>query len=128
MKLILDTCSLLWWWAEPEKLSLRCSSLIQDSANAIWISAGSAWEISTKYRIGKFPIGARIISQWEERLSEDGFRKLPISCAHALRAGSLPGNHRDPFDRIIAAQAIMESFCVATPDRAISSLGAECAW
>ena len=128
MKLLLDTCSLLWWWAEPDKLSPRCLSILQDPANEIWVSAGSAWEISTKYRIGKYPNGARIISQWEERLSDDGFREMAISCTHALRAGALPGAHRDPFDRVIAAQAIIESFNVATPDRAISNLGAECVW
>ena len=128
MRILLDTCSLLWWWAEPEKLSPRCRSLIQDPANEIWVSAGSAWEISTKHRIGKFSGGDRIISQWDERLLEDGFRELPISCAHALRAGSLPGTHGDPFDRVIAAQAIIGSLRVATPDKAISGLGAECAW
>ena len=128
MRVLVDTCSLLWWWAVPEKLSPRCLSLVQDRANEIWVSTGTAWEISTKHPIGKLPSGERIISQWEERFLEDGFRELPISCALALRAGSLPGIHRDPFDRIIAAQAIVDSITVATPDRAIAGLGADCIW
>ena len=78
--------------------------------------------------MAKYLNGARVISQWSERLIEDGFSELPISCAHALRAGSLPSIHRDPFDRVIAAQAIMESLCVVTPDKAISALGAANAW
>ena len=84
--------------------------------------------MATKHRIGKYPNGAHVISQWGERLAYDGFVELPISSAHALRAGELPGKHRDPFDRVIAAQAIMESLAVATPDKAIEDLGAQRIW
>lgn len=128
MRLLIDTCVLLWWWSQPEKLSARCLALMKDPGNSIFLSASSAWEISTKHRIGKYPEGARVISQWDERLAIDGFVELPISCNHALRAGGLPGKHRDPFDRIIAAQAIAESLSVATPDVAIENLGADRIW
>jgi PIN domain nuclease of toxin-antitoxin system len=94
----------------------------------MYISAASAWEIATKYRIGKFQQGGRIISQWSERLSADGFLALPILDAHALRAGTLPGEHRDPFDRMIAAQSILEQLPVMTSDLEIQNLGAQIIW
>lgn len=128
MKLLLDTCTLLWWWSEPEKLSSRCKTLICDPINIIFISAASAWEIATKYRIGKYPGGARIITEWDDRLHIDGFREMAISSTHAFRAGTLPGKHKDPFDRMFAAQGILENIPVATPDTAIYDLGAELVW
>ena len=128
MNLRLDTCVLLWWWSQPEKLSKRSMALIQDPANAVWVSAASAWEISTKHRIGKYPTGGQVILQWDKRLEEDGFRELRINSGHALRAGSLPGEHRDPFDRMIAAQSILEGYPVLSPDAEIESFGAERVW
>ena len=125
MILLLDTCVLLWAWAEPEKLSVRLEGLLQDPHNQVWVSAASAWEIATKHRVGKYPAGGPIIAEWSDRIARDGFRQLDVSCAHALRAGPLPGDHRDPFDRMIAAQGMMESIRVATPDSAIAALGAD---
>ncbi|MFW5688386.1 MAG: type II toxin-antitoxin system VapC family toxin, partial [Spirochaetota bacterium] len=126
--ILLDTHVLLWWWSEPHHLSARLVALLKDPANEVVVSAASAWEIATKHRIGKYPAGARIIVEWHDRLARDGFRDLPIACAHALRAGSLPGPHRDPFDRMLAAQGIMEGLPVASNDRALSELGAERVW
>ena len=126
--LLLDTCALLWWWSEPDTLSPRILSMIKEPSRVVWISAASAWEISTKHRIGKFPQGNRIIVEWEHRIVRDRFRELQISAMHALRAGSLPGEHRDPFDRMIAAQGLIEGFPIASPDTAISSFSAERIW
>lgn len=128
VKLLLDTCSLLWWWSEPEKLTNRSLALLRDPANAVWVSAASAWEISTKTRIGRYPDGIRIMEQWSDRLAADGFKELAISCAHALKAGALIGEHRDPFDRMIAAQGIAEGLPVVSGDEGISALGAERIW
>ena len=128
MNLLLDTCTLLWWWAEPEKLTERSMTLLRDSSNKIWVSAASAWEVATKFRIGKYPEGARIIEEWHDRLAVDGFQELAISFAHALKAGALPGGHRDPFDRMIAAQSTLEGLAVVSGDAAISGLGAERIW
>ena len=128
MNILLDTHALLWWWSEPMKLSARIRALIADSSTDVIVSAASAWEIATKFRIGKLPSGGRIMEQWMERLAEDRFRELVISARHALRAGSLPGEHRDPFDRMIAAQSIIEGLPVASADVAISALGAERIW
>ena len=128
MTLLLDTCVLLWAWAEPEKLSGRLRNLLEDPHNQVWVSAASAWEIATRHRIGKYPAGGAIIAEWSDRIARDGFHQLEITCAHALRASSLPGEHRDPFDRMIAAQGMMETIRVATPDPAIATLGADAIW
>jgi PIN domain nuclease of toxin-antitoxin system len=128
VELLLDTHALLWWWSDPDRLTARVDSLLRDPANTIHVSAASAWEIATKHRIGKFPDGGRIVQQWEERIASDRFSELPMTCRHALRAGSLPGDHRDPFDRMIAAQGIVEGLLVVSIDERISALGAERAW
>ncbi len=128
VKLLLDTHVLLWWWSDPDRLSARVISLLRDPANTFLVSAASAWEIATKHRIGKFPDGGRIAQQWNERIAIDRFAELPILCGHALRAGSLPGDHRDPFDRMIAAQSILEEVPVMSADDQISALGAERVW
>ena len=128
MTFLLDTCTLLWWWSEPERLSPRSRALIIDPLNKVFVSAASAWEVSTKYRIGRYPPGGRLIGEWRERILADQFLEMNITSFHALRAGSLPGNHRDPFDRMIAAQGILERLPVITSDMAISALGAERIW
>ena len=128
MIFLLDTSTLLWWWSEPERLTRRSRNLITDPRNTVLVSAASAWEVSTKHRIGKYPSGGRVIVEWAERISQDRFQELAITSSHALRAGSLPGNHRDPFDRMIAAQGILEGLPVLTTDAAISELGAEQIW
>ena len=128
MTLLLDTHTLLWWWSQPDRLSSRVRALLRDPANTILVSAASAWEVATKYRIGKYPDGGRVVSEWEERMEPDGFRELPISVRHALRAGTLPGEHRDPFDRMLAAQSLIEGVPVASTDPSLSALGAERIW
>ncbi|AEJ20145.1 type II toxin-antitoxin system VapC family toxin [Gracilinema caldarium] len=128
MTYLLDTCTLLWWWSDPGRLSPRVLSLIKDRENPCLVSVASAWEVATKYRIGKYPQGFLVITDWEQRVWEDGFIEFPISWSHALKAGSLPGEHRDPFDRMIAAQAIISNISVLTCDSAIAGLGAMTVW
>jgi len=128
VKVFLDSCVLLWWWSEPERLSPRVTSLIKDASNTINVSAATAWEIATKHRIGKLPGAARIIEEWDHRVSLDRFTEVPVTSSHAFRAGTLPGSHRDPFDRMIAAQGIMENAPVLTPDAVFESLGAQRIW
>jgi PIN domain nuclease of toxin-antitoxin system len=128
VRLLLDTCVLLWWWSEPSRLSARASGLLRDPANRVLVSAASAWEIATKHRLGKLPRGSGIVAQWAERLTVDGFSELPIGAAHALRTGSLPGDHRDPFDRMLAAQSLIEGVPLLSPDTAIKTLGADLIW
>ena len=128
MSLLLDTCTLLWAWSRPEKLGRRLQGVLRNPRNQVWVSAASAWELAIKHRAGKFPHGEHVLAEWNERIAQDGFRELTISFHHALRAGSLPGAHRDPFDRMIAAQGLIETLRVATPDPEIAALGADTIW
>lgn len=128
MRLLLDTHALLFWWSAPERLPGRVVSLLQDPGNECLVSAASGWEIATKHRIGKFPQGGRTIDQWEERIEEDDFLEPPITTRHALKAGSLPGDYRDPFDRMLAAQSLLESVPVVSADAALAELGSERIW
>ncbi len=126
--ILLDTHTLLWWWSQPARLSPRVLGLLKDPHTTVLVSAASAWEISTKFRIGKLPSGGTIIAQWDERIRTDGFLQLSITPGHALRAGAIPGTLRDPFDRMLAAQSVMEELPVASIDEALSTLGAERLW
>jgi PIN domain nuclease of toxin-antitoxin system len=103
-------------------------ALVADRRNRILVSSATAWEISTKHRIGKYPEGGRIVEEWSERVQADGFEELPVRWSHALRAGALTGGHRDPFDRMLAAQSILESVPITSGDEALSSFGAERVW
>jgi len=105
LKALLDTHTLLWWLDGDEQLSLIARSWIEIPEHRILVSAASAWEIATKVRIGKLPGAQAVAATFHECLISQGFAPLEITADHALRAGSLPGPHRDPFDRMLIAQA-----------------------
>jgi len=105
LKALLDTHTLLWWLDGDEQLSLIARSWIEIPEHRILVSAASAWEIATKVRIGKLPGAQAVAANFHECLISQGFAPLEITADHALRAGSLPGPHRDPFDRMLIAQA-----------------------
>lgn len=104
MKLLADTQALFWWYSEPGKLSDRALAAMQDSGNVVLISAVAAWELAIKTGIGKLDALALVLDL-ERYIAEEGFTELPITIAHAVRAGLLPAHHRDPFDRLLIAQA-----------------------
>ena len=112
-RLLVDTHVLLWWLGDDARLGPRSRDLISDPANAVFVSAATAWEISIKRSIGKLeaPEGLDGI------VEEEGFEKLPISFFHAEQAGSLPQHHRDPFDRMLIAQSQAEGLEVVTADK-----------
>lgn len=128
MKYLLDTCALLWWWSSPENLSRPAREAIQNSDNEIFVSAASAWEISTKTRIGRLAGGEGLLKTWEKRLLEDGFQELAITSGHARKAGLLPGEHRDPFDRMLAAQSLLENLPLVTCDPLLAPFGVVVFW
>lgn len=117
MRLLLDTHSLLWWLADDPALPSLARKNIGSRAHTIIVSAASAWEIATKYRIGKLPQGAELASRFDSILVSESFESLPISTAHGVRAGLLPGPHRDPFDRMLIAQAHSEGLTVVSNDK-----------
>ena len=121
MNYLIDTHILLWWLFDDPKLDTECRDIIRNSDHRIFVSSVSAWEIATKYRIGKLPEAKELVEQYPQILDQAKFIELTITNAHALRAGSLPINHRDPFDRMIMAQAELERLPVITYDEAFQT-------
>jgi PIN domain nuclease of toxin-antitoxin system len=127
--LLLDTHALLWWVFADPKLSRRARAAIEDDArNQVFISAASAWEIATKYRIGKLPNAAAVANDVAGTLADEGFSELPVSVRHAQRAGGLVGDHRDPFDRMLIAQAILDDLTLVSNERAFDAYGVHRLW
>ncbi|WP_055075147.1 type II toxin-antitoxin system VapC family toxin [Pseudanabaena sp. 'Roaring Creek'] len=118
MSYLIDTHILLWWIFDDPKLDTNCRDIIRNPDNTIIVSSVSAWEIATKYRIGKLPEAKQIVEQYSDILRQAKFVEMAIATNHALRAGSLPIDHRDPFDRMIIAQAEIENLPVISYDAA----------
>lgn len=128
MKLLLDTHALLWWWTDDPKLSVTSRQAIADAENQVLVSAASAWEIATKYRLGKLPHAAQALDRFNELVTADGFEHLPISYLHSLKAGAYSNEHRDPFDRMLAAQADLEKTVLVTLDPVFSGFQCKVLW
>ena len=128
MKLLLDTHALLWWWKDDPRLSKRAAKAIADEANIVLVSAASAWEIATKHRIGKLPGAESAIRDFNELIVVDGFGHLAVSYQHAIKAGGFDIVHRDPFDRMLAAQSIIEGAALVTDDAAMKLFCVKCFW
>ena len=127
-QLLLDTHVLLWALGEPEKLSRRAKKAIESAEDDLLVSAASAWEIATKFRLGKLPMAAELVRTYAASLAQLRASEIPITSAHALRAGGMAGDHRDPFDRVIAAQALSEKLTLVTADPIFSQLGVAVTW
>ena len=121
--LLLDTHALVWAVSRPDRLSDRARSAIADPVNHLIVSAASAWELSTKVRLGRFSEAEPLVAQYPSIVAELGAEALPITDRHALRAGALGWDHRNPFDRMIAAQALLEHATLVTRDGAYAALG-----
>lgn len=128
MRVLLDTHALLWATLAPSSLSPEAAEIISDERNEILVSAASAWEIATKVRLGKLP-GAEILErEFLEAMDDAGYTLLAIDAESALRAGRLTGEHRDPFDRMIAAQAIGTDTPVLSSDSKLDFFGIRRIW
>lgn len=125
---LLDTHAAIWWWTSDARLGAQASSLIASSEAVIYFSAASVWEIAIKSNAGKLPEIVDFESQYGPLMQANDFRSLAVTDDHALRGGFLPGAHRDPFDRLIAAQALIEGMTVITRDREIAAFGCEVLW
>jgi len=128
MRVLLDTHALLWAAAYDELLSSRARHLIQPQRNEVFVSAASAWEIATKYRLGKLPRAQALVDDFVPAVRTAGYQPLPISLEHALRAGLLPAQHKDPFDRMLAAQAIHENLALISNDEQLDVFGVRREW
>lgn len=128
MRFLLDTHTVLWCFNASSSLSAKTKRLIEDGGNEILVSAASAWEIATKVRLGKLPTGEELVSDFDRYLARLGFDALPISLQHAVRAGRLAGEHRDPFDRMLIAQAQAEDLPILSNDRIFDSYDVTRIW
>ena len=128
MRLLLDTHAIIWWFAGNPILTTNTQQAIADTSNDKFISAASAWEIATKYRIGKLPDAKELVEDFRTQVGSQGFIELPVSLEHAVRAGSLPGPHRDPFDRILIAQAIIDDLTLVSNETLFDSYGVHRLW
>ena len=115
-RFLLDTHTFLWWLNDSPQLGPRCRQMISDDRNQVFVSAATTWEISIKMAIGKL----RAPEDMDSVVEDEGFSKLPISLYHGQLAGSLPAHHRDPFDRMLIAQAQAEGLILITADENIS--------
>ena len=128
MKVLLDTCTLIWATFSPKSLTPKVRKIIADKNNIILVSAASAWEIATKVRLGRLPGVERLEREYLDRIGDAGYMALAIDTESALRAGRFTAAHRDPFDRMIAAQALALDIPVLSPDAQFDSLGARRVW
>lgn len=128
MKLLLDTQCWLWWFSEPEKLNEEAIEQIACETNQIWFSVASVWEIGIKNAIGKLPLPEKTDDYISTRMTQLGARMLEITASHALRAASLPLHHRDPFDRMLIAQAQIENMTIVSADSMFNQYQVSLLW
>ncbi|MGH8396977.1 MAG: type II toxin-antitoxin system VapC family toxin [Gammaproteobacteria bacterium] len=128
MNILLDTHVFLWAAMQPEQLSSKARRLLENEETGVAVSVATAWEISTKFRLGRLPGAKLLIANYEEAVRRLRARSLPISNAHALLAGAYKQAHRDPFDRILAAQADIEGLTLVSKDRALRQFGVKLLW
>ena len=128
MRILLDTHALLWWLAGSDRLSKVARGAIADDTNDVLVSAGSAWEIATKYRLGRLPGAAALAEDVTGCLLDQGFRPLAITVADGERAGRLPGPVRDPFDRMLIAQALTLDIALVSIEQPFDRYGVRRLW
>jgi PIN domain nuclease of toxin-antitoxin system len=128
VKLLLDTHAWLWMVAEPERFSDAARALLEDLENELLLSAACSWEVALKYALGKISLPAPPALYVPAQIERTGVVPLPVEHAHALRVAELPLHHRDPFDRILVAQAQLEDAAVLTRDRGFAAYDVAIHW
>lgn len=128
MRYLLDTHSFLWWITDDQNLSPKARDLISDRRNDLYLSSASGWEIAIKAALGRLKISGDPEKLIPEQMSLNAIEALPIHMPHALRVFTLPGHHRDPFDRILVAQAQLEEMPVITNDSVFEKYDVDLVW
>lgn len=125
---LLDTHALIWWNLGGDQLAPKARQLLEDPTSQVFASPVSAFEIATKHRLGKLHIAVEVLAQYSSTVAKAGFRELPVLTTHALRAGGLPSDHRDPFDRLLIGQALVEDLTIISNERLFDSFGVSRLW
>ena len=128
MRLLLDTHAFLWWVEGEPALGRRATSAISDPDTEVLFSIASCWELAIKLSLGKLRLAQRLDRFLPDQLSVNGFSVLPIEVKHVARVASLPFHHRDPFDRILAAQALEEELAIVSADRVFRRYDVSVVW
>ena len=128
MRVLLDTHAFLWWIADSRRLSGRAYRAIADEEHDISVSAASAWEIATKHRLGRLPSAEALTYDIGARIARQGFHEMSITVDDASRACALPQHHRDPFDRMLIAQALSRNLALVSSESLFDRYGVRRLW
>ena len=128
MRLLLDTHALVWWVRNDDGLSKPASQAIASAKSEVFVSVVVAWEIAIKVGLGKWPEARELLDEFESTMTTNSFKLLPITIGHARVAGLMQTQHRDPFDRLLVAQAQIEGLSLVTADGQLADLGASILW
>jgi PIN domain nuclease of toxin-antitoxin system len=128
VRVLLDTHALFWWLYFPELLPSAMRDTLADPDAQVFVSAVSAYEMSYKHHRGRWPEVEPLVNAFEEVVAAEGFDLLPLSATQAIRAGAYGPEHRDPFDRMLAAQAVVEGLTLVSSDKGLKLLGVETTW
>jgi PIN domain nuclease of toxin-antitoxin system len=128
VRVLLDSHTAFWWLLEKARLTAAASATIESANNEVFVSVATAWEIAIKVGAGKWIAAAALLERFEDEMRQSDFRLLPITVAHARAAGLIVSRHRDPLDRLLAAQARIEGIPIVSADPRMRVLGAEVIW
>jgi PIN domain nuclease of toxin-antitoxin system len=128
VRLLLDTHALLWWLTKSPSLPASAENLLKSRNHTVLVSAASVWEIATKVRLGKLDVATEVVENFGAYLARERFDPVSVSVDHGIRAGLLPGPHKDPFDRMLIAQALAENVPILSNDRALDGYGVTRLW
>jgi PIN domain nuclease of toxin-antitoxin system len=128
MKIVLDTHAFLWWITDDDRLSSHARSVITNRENELLLSAVTGWEIAIKAKLGRIHLPGRLDSFIAKQLKLNAIYSLPIHMSHALHVYNLPHHHRDPFDRLLIAQALLENLPILTMDPQIAKYKIKVVW
>ena len=126
--MLLDTHALIWWFSDDPSLPQTVRGIIADTDNTLVVSAASAWEIAIKFQQGKLRKVGDLVSDFSGRIEREGFQLLSISAEHGIRAGLLPGPHKDPFDRMLIAQSQAENTSIVSNEAIFETYGVRRLW
>ncbi len=128
MKFLIDTHVLIWWLGRPQRIPAATRAAMLIASNQVFVSAATAWEIAVKRHIGKLEFDSDFLSNFDERVRALGFEPLPVAASHAVRGAEINASPKDPFDRMLAGQALVEGVTMVTADPAFELLGVNTWW